>query len=462
MARILIIDDEPAIGWSLGQALTGEGHEVQVVATAEEGLELARQSKFELALTDVRLPRMDGLILLRELQAVAPTTPVIVMTAFGNLEIAVQAVQTGAFEYLTKPFDLDAVLAVVARALESQSQPADIGVAGLSQPDSLLIGKSPQMQAVFRKIALVASQSVPVLITGESGTGKELVAQALHRFSSRSKAAFVPVCVPALNESLVESELFGHRSGAFTGAHRDRRGLLEQAHEGTAFFDEVGDVPLPVQVKLLRVLESRSVTPVGGNSPVETDFRLIAATNRSLQSMVQAGTFREDLYYRLNVFRIELPPLRERGDDILLLAEHFLRNVQGRTLSGLAESTRAELMHRPWRGNVRELRNAIEHAAILSRGGQLLPEFLPDPISNDGQEDFAPNLAGAVKAWLNALDLQNANQGVMSAFLDAVEPTLLQHALNQSRGNRQEAARLLGIHRQTLREKLRKHQIADE
>jgi two-component system nitrogen regulation response regulator GlnG len=321
------------------------------------------------------------------------------------------------------------------------------------------------MQAVFRKIALVSTHDVPVLISGESGTGKELVAQAIHDHSGRVTGPFIPICVPAMPSSLIESELFGHRGGAFTGARDNRVGLLTQADGGSAFFDEIGEVTLATQVKLLRVLETRSVLPVGSNEARAANFRLIAATNRRLDQMVAAGSFREDLFHRLNVFHIELPPLRDRREDIPLLAEHFLRQLGpgGRQFS---PAMLAELLSRPWHGNVRELRNAIEHAAIVGRGATLEPDALPSPASGRSTEHGdAPSIGAAVSRWINERIEQAGSTeelaGLYEQFLKEAEPTLFTRALQLADGNRQEASRLLGMHRQTLRERLRKYDLED-
>jgi two-component system nitrogen regulation response regulator GlnG len=410
-------------------------------------------------MTDVRLPGQDGLEVLPLLRGTA-NRPVVVMTAFGNLEVAVRAVERGAFEYLVKPFDLDHALTVIKRAVETVKlgdKPL-VTSRGAVPPETLLVGESPLMQSVFRKIALVAREDVPVLITGESGTGKELVATALHRYGNRQEGPFVPICLPALSESLVESELFGHRAGAFTGAKQERRGLLAQAHGGIAFFDEIGDISPELQVKLLRVLETKSITPVGGNQAVPSDFRLVAATNRPLEDLVRRGEFREDLYFRLSVFLINLPPLRQRQDDVVLLARHFLHQLHPDQDYSLSPRTLAELRTRAWRGNVRELRNAIEHAAIMCRSRHIEPEDLSPPISFETASN-APVclLTEAIEHWLEEHSADVRVEGIFNALLQSIEPTLFKYALRESGGNRQEAAKLLGIHRQTLREKMRKY-----
>ncbi|MBW3542323.1 MAG: sigma-54 dependent transcriptional regulator, partial [Planctomycetes bacterium] len=371
MSSVLIVDDEASICWALGNALSEDGHAVTTAASAEEALDLAWATRPDVVVMDIRLPGLDGLSALERLRGRLAATPVVVMTAFGSLDTAVHAISRGAFEYLTKPFDLDDAIEVIRRALDSGRSTESGSASGVleSALDGMLLGESPAMQIVFRKIALVAEHEVPVLISGESGTGKELVATAIHRYSRRSEGPFVPICVPAMSEALVESELFGHAQSAFTGALFERQGLLRSAHGGTAFFDEIGDVSVLTQTKLLRVLETRSITPVGSNQPQNTDFRLVAATNRPLEEMVAAGSFREDLLYRLNVFRIEMPPLRERREDIPLLGRHFLSRIDRLGKATLSDEALEELSCRPWHGNVRELRNAIEYAVITTRSG---------------------------------------------------------------------------------------------
>lgn len=465
MSRILIVDDEPSICWALEQALTEDGHEVETTATAEEALTLAERMRTDVVVMDIRLPGMDGLSALETLRSRLGDVPIIMITAFGNLSTAVEAIRRGAFEYLTKPFDLEDAVEVVRRALGEQ-EPTLEEADSQFETDAggqILIGTSPAMQTVFRQIAVVAEYDVPVLITGESGTGKELVATAIHHYSQRSSGPFVPVCVPAMNESLIESELFGHAEGAFTGARRSRRGLLESANGGTAFFDEIGDIAAATQVKLLRVLETREITPVGSDRSRASDFRLIAATNQDVEGMVAAGTFREDLFYRLNVFRIEMPPLRERPEDIPHLARHFLRRLDPGGEVRLTEPVLEELTSRSWSGNVRELRNAIERAVVVTRAGEIAVDSLPSPRATAEEEKASCHLEEAVRRWWieQVHSSSQSPQGSRNyeALLSRIEPVLFREALKLTKGNRQEAARLLGLHRQTLREKLRGYDL---
>ena len=473
MSSILIVDDEPAICWAFREALSDDGHTVRVVASAEEALRVTERGFTpDVVVMDVRLPGIDGLSAMRILRERIGARPVVVITAFGSLDTAVRAIEEGAYDYLIKPFDLEHAVEVLRRALES-GRPA---AAKDRTPESAssagaIIGSSPAMQQVFKQIALVATSDVSVLITGETGTGKELVARAIHRHSARREGPFVPVCVPSLNAGLIESELFGHVRGSFTGAAEDRTGLFELASGGTVLLDEIADIPPPLQVKLLRAIEQREVMPVGGGSPKPVNARVLAATNRPLPELVAGGQFREDLYFRLGVFQIALPPLRERGDDILLLAEHFLNLIHPAQAGApwrLSDDARATLRERDWPGNVRELRNAIEHAAIVARGGELRSLHLPEPASFSREPHPLPpgDMAReAIARWASeaAAGLTSADDPQLyERFLQLVEPPVLESVLRSCGGNRAAAAQLLGLHRATLRQKLRRHGLADE
>jgi len=463
MANILIIDDEEAVCWALQRALAPAGHHVDVAASAEEGFELAACRRPDALILDVRLPGMDGLTALSRLRQLTQDAPVIVVTAYGNLDTAVKAVEGGAFDYLAKPFDLEQALDTVGRALQRRTLP---------EPDSTdfavdtpgaeeMVGRSPAMQLVFKRIALVAPRDACVLITGESGTGKELVARAIHRHSPRHDRPFLPVHVAALNPALVESELFGHVKGAFTGAQEPRSGLLALADGGTVFLDELADIPLAVQVKLLRVLEHNDFLPVGGNQPQKFNARILAATHQNLPGLVSANSFRHDLFFRLNVFQVHLPPLRERGEDIALLAEHFLRCFEPLALP-LLPPTVQFLTAAPWLGNVRELRNALEHAAILARGGPLLPDHFPTCIAVPGTASSSEQLAAAVREWLTERIDENVPAGptnLHAELLGCIEPVLLEEVMRRLQGNRWLTAKWLGLNRATVRKKLGIYQM---
>jgi len=470
MPAILIIDDEEPIAWALRRAFEREKYRVGVAATAEDGLAQARKLAPDVVFLDVRLPGMDGLTALTELRKIAPAAAVVVMTAHGNLNTAVKAVEGGAFDYLAKPFDLAQAIDGAKRAITRAREPAvsrptlapnDIDLS----PDAI-IGSSPAMQAVFKRIALVAPTNACVLITGESGTGKELVARAVHAHSTRRTKAFLPVHVAALNPNLVESELFGHTKGAFTGAEKARDGLLTLADHGTVFLDELADIPLTVQAKLLRVLERQEVIPVGGGDAQTVNVRIVSATHADLSSAVREGSFRHDLFYRLNVYPIHLPPLRDRVDDIPALAEHFLRKFGVvNPAEVLPADTRAFLKSRPWPGNVRELRNALEHAAIEARGGPLQPEHFPEPASASGPAGINERLRSLVVEWVRERTGKGEGEPteLHQQLLDTVEPALLDEVLRQLDGNRLVAARWLGLARATVRKMIKKHHpAADE
>ncbi|HVW01956.1 MAG TPA: sigma-54 dependent transcriptional regulator, partial [Planctomycetaceae bacterium] len=390
-----------------------------------------------------------------------------VMTAFGNLDTAVRAISQGAFDYLSKPFDLDQAGRIVRRALDAAASPHAAASETAADAHDSFVGASPAMQRIFKQIALVAAADVPVLITGESGTGKELAARAIHRHSARREGPFLPICLPALNPGLIESELFGHMRGSFTGAAHDRRGLLELAQGGTVLLDEIADASLGLQVKLLRAIEQREVTPVGDARPRSTDIRIVAATNRPLGELVAGGEFREDLYFRLSVFHIHLPPLRERREDIPLLADFFLRQTRPlRRGLELSEEVRNELVHRDWPGNVRELRNAIEHAAILAREGCIRLEHLPAQGVMAGAGGERSRLQTELSTWArDALRPEGDAEpptDLYEKFLELLEPGLLQAVVEECGGNRAAAAQRLGLHRATLRQKLRKYGLSPD
>jgi two-component system nitrogen regulation response regulator GlnG len=462
MKHILIIDDEAAVCWSLQRALQREGYSVATTASAEQGLEMLERQCPDVLILDVRLPGMDGLTALARIRRIVPDLPVIVVTAFGDLPTAVRAVEGGAFDYLAKPFDLQQAIECVQRALlrrpTAETSPESTETA--AEPEEI-VGRSLAMQNVFKRIALVASRDACVLITGESGTGKELVARAIHRYSARRERPFLPVHVAALNPNLVESELFGHTRGAFTGATQARPGLLALADGGTVFLDELADIPLPVQVKLLRVLEHNEVLPVGATQPQPLNIRILTATHQDLTRRVAEGQFRHDLFFRLNVFQIVLPPLRERLEDIEAFAEHFLRRFEPRSLPLLPDTLRF-LQSLPWFGNVRELRNALEHAAIVARGGPLLPEHFPTFALDPSGHTPAEQLAATVRKWL--VDRVRAGgtttPGDLHAeLLHCVEPALLDEVMRRVQGNRWAAAQWLGLNRATVRKKLAQYDL---
>jgi DNA-binding NtrC family response regulator len=460
MAHILIVDDEQSICWALARLAAEMGHTAAVEAAAEAGLKSARSTRPDVIVLDVRLPGISGLVAMEHFRAIAGPVPIIVITAFGELATAVTAVRNGAFDYLLKPFDLNVAERAIDRALRCESLPPETEHRERDNRDDIIVGISPGMQEVYKRIAVVAPSDACVHIRGESGSGKELVARAIHRYSRRSAGPFIAVNVAALSPSLAESELFGHVKGAFTGADWARKGFLEQAHGGTIFLDEIADIPMPLQIKLLRVLEHGEIMPVGGEQAIHSDFRLISATHQNLSRRVAEGVFRHDLYFRLVTFEIEIPPLRERREDIKDLAEHFLdvftANSQGPRPS-LAPETLAELQRRDWHGNVRELRNAVEHAVILARGGMIVPEHLPPPVPlmNMGEPAEQEAIPSLIRQWAESqLQVEKDAGDLYEQMLKIVEPPLFQAALEHHHNQCKAAARQLGIHRTTLRKKL--------
>lgn len=466
MARILVVDDEPSICWGLARLGRQMGHEVATASSAEEGLESARHDRPDVVVLDIRLPGIDGLTAMSRFRELVGAVPIIVITAYGELSTAVEAIRGGAFDYLTKPFELDAASRAIQRALRRPSPSPPEPSAELPGDEDRLIGRSPVMQEVFKRIALVAESDACVHLRGESGTGKELAARAIHRYGRRAGGPFVPIHVASLSPSLAESELFGHVRGAFTGADQSRKGLLEQADGGTVFLDEVADIPLGLQVKLLRALEHGEVLPVGANRPVRSDFRIVSATHRDLADRVAEGTFRHDLYFRLVTFEIVMPPLRQRGDDIGELAEYFLDRFAARSRCArpaLPPETRRALAERPWHGNVRELRNAIEHAMILARGGAIQPEHLPPPMAPPpgATRSVEQGIASLVRRWADEQLAAGDVSDLYERLLALVEPPVLGAAMEHCNRQCAAAARRLGLHRTTLRNRLRRWNLAE-
>jgi DNA-binding NtrC family response regulator len=457
MSHVLIVDDEESICWGLSRLLKESGHDVSVAASAEEALDAVGRRAPDLVVLDVRLPGMDGLSAMQHLTRRAGDIPIIVITAFGNLDVAVAAMRNGAFDYLSKPFDLEQAASAIDRALVHGNQPPSRGEPIPTSMHEELLGASPAMQEVFKRIALVAPTDASVLIIGESGTGKELVARAIHRHSLRSAEPFVPIHLASLSPTLVESELFGHVRGSFTGAEDSRQGLLELANGATVFFDEAGDIPPSVQVKLLRVLEQHEVTPVGTTQSRKTSFRVIAATNREGGGNREVSALRRDLYFRLAAFEIVLPPLRERVDDVELLAKAFLNRARDGAAARARFTPAAldELRRRPWPGNVRQLRHAVEHGVLLARGGQIDIEHLPPSVEDSPGRTVDTQLSDSVQAWAHRQLAGGASHGrLYQEFLAQVEPSLFDTVLKRTDGNRAAAADELGIHRATLRKKL--------
>ena len=436
LLQVLVIDDEEDLRWALAKALSQDGYTVLTAGRAAEGLEVLERQSVSLVLLDLKLPDMDGLDVLPRIKQRHPGTPVIMITGYGTIETAVQALKRGAAGYVTKPFDLHELRLVVRRILEINRlhNELDFLRSELTRNYQDLVGCSKAILELRELIRRVAPTDATVLITGESGTGKEVVAVAIHRLSPRRDGPFVPVNCAAVPEHLLESELFGHEKGAFTGAVKRHIGRFEVAHRGTIFLDEVAEMPPAMQVKLLRVLQDKSFTRVGGGETVRVDMRVIAATNRPIEEAVAGGRFREDLYYRLNVVRIHIPPLRERKEDIPLLVRHFLQRFRPYYQSpGITEEAMALLCRYHWPGNVRELQNVVERALILCQGEEIQPRHLPRELQN-GPSHLLPCLPA----------------GSEDMTLEQVEKVLIQRALAKTGGNRTQAARLLGISRSAL------------
>ncbi|MBI4611724.1 MAG: sigma-54-dependent Fis family transcriptional regulator [Candidatus Rokubacteria bacterium] len=466
--RILIADDEEGLRWVLEKGLRQEGYRVTAVKDGESALREVQAEPYDLVFLDVRMPGMDGLTLLGRLRELRPEAQVVIMTAHGTMGTAIQAMQGGAYDYLAKPFDLDEVLLLAERALTAKRLAQEVARlrTGLREvwEFGALVGRHPRMQEVFKTIGRIAASDVTVLLRGDSGTGKELVARAIHHYSRRAGRPFVAVSCAAIPVSLLESELFGHERGAFTDAKERKLGKLELAHNGTVFLDEVGDMPGDLQAKLLRVLQERSFERVGGHESIHVDVRVIAATNRDLEAMIRDGRFREDLFYRLNVVSLTLPPLRERRGDIPLLAEHFLAKYA----ADLGErAIAAEALDRltgyEWPGNVRELENVIQRAMVMASGGVILTEHLPiPPVSAAASATADATLEEIVQQKLAECvrGLRGRSEARLYDLLIAlVEKPLLKAVLRETRRNQVKAAALLGINRNTLRKKLKQHGI---
>jgi two-component system nitrogen regulation response regulator GlnG len=461
-ARILIADDEESIRFVLREALEEDGCEVIDVDNGDAAFDALAAGEFHIAFFDIRMPGLTGLELLDRLRAVGSQTAVVIITAQNTFENAVEAMRRGAFEYLVKPFGIADVKALAGKALRARQLGDEVRalrreVAGRLASGDRIVGRNAAMLEVFKTIGRVSGRDISVLITGESGTGKELVARAIHAASQRSSGAFVPVNTAAIPRELLESELFGHERGAFTGALVSRIGRFSEASGGTLFLDEIGDMPADLQAKLLRVLQDQIVTPVGAQRAEKVDVRIIAATHRDLDVLVSNGSFREDLLYRLRVMPIHLPALRERSEDIEVLAEYFVACYANDLAGGarfLADSAAAFLSRCPWPGNVRELENAIKRALVLSTGEVLTQEDFAFLESEPAKPDAADLLRRLIERDVqNALENRETGE-IYRAWLERVERPLLETVLSHTDGNQIRAAALLGINRNTLRKKI--------
>ena len=466
MANLLLIDDDPDL---LAERVThlfpAPANRVEIARTAAEGLEQVTAELPDVILLDLRLPDQSGLETLRDLRQIDARIPVIFVTVVRSADSAIEAMRHGAYDYLLKPIDLQKLDRVINEALKVSRLMREPAVLAETPPDEelpgeVIIGCCPRMQEAYKAIGRVADHSFPVLITGESGTGKELVARAIYQHGPRAKAPFLALNCAAIPENLLESELFGHEKGAFTGADRRRIGKFEQCSGGTLFLDEIGDMPPATQAKMLRVLQEQTFERVGGNETISTDVRLIAATHRDLKAWSEEGKFRPDLYYRLSVFTIHLPPLRERIDDQPLLVQHYVRRFSrefNRDVREVAPEAMTRLREYPWPGNIRELQSVLKQALLQASGAVLLPAFLPEPLGGAGV--VAPPPTPAAEPGVETFVIrQRIDSDVRDLYAEThrqVDRLLLARVLEHTRGNLQQAALLLGIARQTLRTKLR-------
>ncbi len=467
-ARILIADDEDGLRWVLERGLRQAGYEVTAVRDGDEALRAFSDAPFDLVFLDIRMPGTDGLTVLAKLRELAGDAHVIVMTAHGTMETAIQAMQRGAYDYLAKPFDLDEVLLLAERALAAGRLTQEVArlKTGLQEvwEFGALIGRHPRMQEVYKTIGRIAASDVTVLLRGESGTGKELVARAIHHYSRRAGRPFVAVSSAAIPGTLLESELFGHERGAFTDAKERKLGKLELAHGGTLFLDEIGDMPPELQTKLLRALQERTIERVGGQESLRIDVRVLAATNRDLETMMREGRFREDLFYRLNVVTVTLPPLRERRRDVPLLVEHLLAKYATELGErGVAPEALDRLVGHDWPGNVRELENVVQRAMVMATSGVILPEHLPiGPVSAAASVAIDATLEEIIERKLLECVRglrEHASANLYDLMVGLVEKPLLRAVLRETGGNQVRAAQILGINRNTLRKKLTEHGI---
>ncbi len=450
--RILIVDDEDGMRRLLSRVLTREGYDTVAVGSGAEALRLVANERFDLVVTDIKMPEMDGLQLLAELKEYEPSLLIIVITAYGTIENAVQALRSGAYDYIAKPFENDEIRLTVAKALERERLLAENRYLHEELEGryyfSGIIGSSPAMHQVYEMVSSVAASNANVLITGESGTGKELLARSIHYNSPRKEKPFIVLNSAAISEGVLESELFGHEKGAFSGAIDTRKGRFERADQGTLFIDEVAEMSMAAQVKLLRVIQEHEFERVGGNKTISVNVRIVAATNKILEDQVKNGKFREDLYYRLNVVNINVPPLRSRREDIEPLSKYFLDKYcaeTGKKITELAPRALSCLLAHDWPGNIRELQNAIERAVVLAKGSVLTPRDFPQGMQGDDQ-----------------ICLQIPEKGgSLTDILEDLERQLILQTLQREDGSQTRAADTLGIKRTTLRYKMEKYRLID-
>ena len=465
MSTIIVIDDDDQLRKSFEKLLIEEGYAVESAASGEAGLKLVQKKVPDLVILDVRLPGMNGLETFQHIHKIEPKLPVIIMTAFGTTETAIEATKMGAFDYVLKPFDIPDMLLVIGQALEAgrfMRSPVDMNVIPDKASREALIGRSRPMQDVYKAIGRVSPTDATVLIRGDSGTGKELVARALYQHSLRANKPFLVINCVAIPENLLESELFGYEKGAFTGAVHRRVGKIEQAHGGTVFLDEIGDMPASIQAKILRLLQEKSIERLGGRETIPVDVRIIAATNRNLEEALSKGRFREDLYYRLKVVTIWLPPLRERPGDIPLLTEYFLSKYAEEVNMdnpGITEEAMEILNNYSLPGNVRELGNTIQKALIFNRGAPVRPVDISQAISGEDTGKGVGNKTGdeAIRQWMRKTLASKISEHMFDSCMDRFASILISETLNLTGGNRSRAAKILGLSRPTLHSKIEKY-----
>jgi two-component system nitrogen regulation response regulator GlnG len=455
---LLVIDDEESVRYSFRSIFSLEGGEVLTAATGQEGLDLLRERNPDVIVVDLQLPDRSGLEVFAEIQAVAPKRPVIFVTAHGTTQTAIEAMKRGAFDYLIKPLDLERLTQVIERAFEAARLMSVPAVLPAEDVKDQIVGRSAVMQEMCKMIGRIAPQDVNVLITGESGTGKELVARALYSHSRRADKPFLAVNCAAIPEQLLESELFGHEAGAYTGATRRRIGKFEQCGGGTLFLDEIGDMPASLQAKILRVLQEQQFERIGGNETIQTHVRVLAATNQDLPNLIGKGRFRKDLYYRLNAVTIHVPPLRQRSEDVAELAHYFLfrfNQALGMDMRGFAPEVLEKFQAYSWPGNVRELQGAVKQAMLNASGHLILPEFLADTLTQTPtRQTIAANEFPNLSALIDKL-LQEYEGELHGRVIAAVERLLFTKVLEHTHGNQGKACELLGLNRSTLRHRLR-------
>jgi len=470
MGTILIVDDDPRLRQSFEKLLTAEGHTVWTAPDGETALNMVRANSPDVVIMDIRMPGMSGLETFKAMHQIEPKLPVIIMTAFGTTETAIETTKLGAFDYVLKPFEIPDILTLIGKAFEA-GRFMRSRIALDMPPDQVsgeaIIGKSKPMQEVYKAIGRAAPTDATVLLRGESGTGKELVARALYQHSLRREKPFLVINCVAIPETLLESELFGYEKGAFTGAVNRKVGKIEQAHGGTVFLDEIGDMPFTIQAKILRLLQEKSIERLGGRETIPVDVRIIAATNRDLEAALAEGRFREDLYYRLKVVTLWLPALRDRTDDIPLLTDYFLSRF-ARELDldnpGMTQKARSLLENHRWPGNVRELGNVIQKALIFSRGYPIRSEEISQAIGAESAARVTQekDVVKTIRTWIRQDLIDKSAENIFDFFIDRFASLIIQEALDLTGGNRSQAAKLLGLSRPTLQAKIDKYRLKVE